>query len=335
MRVTNRWMQTAAAVLLLGVAANAGAAEEKTLPFPGGVKLEIETDAMTDKTKCRVFTDLSGGYFGVYGANDVVVWVNDDTHLSRDAPALLRVGKAKPIRLTIASRPHMLLVPKAAAAAVLKGLYARETMALRFSEWPGGNPVDYELKVGDFGAAYELARKECKWKAIPGAVRAEVKIEPYVYKGDKGYVSASFPGSLGAWETSYMPEFRSCEISASVPRVVTYRDGKPDKVLPFRARFTDASGNEVGTLRHKEFGVAPFDEFYAMAERAGRMGSVEMESRHLSLYGFTEAVEFAEKTCGLTLVKRTPPVPVDAPAAVEDPAPAPPRAPVVTGSAAE
>lgn len=298
----------APAPVLLFCLATSGIAGEKeqTFSYPGGVTLQTKLDEMTDEKTCTIVTPKFGVYVGVYGGPAVTIWTAaDDVNVKRSPEPLLRIGDAPAFKLTVPDRPHMIQVPDAKVNAVLNALYARERLRLRFWEWPSGNPNDVELKHGDFGRAYDRARQLCGWKALT-ATYAPPSKEPRIFNGDDGYTTAQFGGEISeGWTVTYMPKFKSCAISmGSTPRVFEAKGGKPDNVLPLHTiTFRDANGTVVGSVEHKSFGPTPFAEFLAAAEKAGEYGSVTAKfgSKSGSLFGFVEAVQWAEKTCGISI----------------------------------
>lgn len=306
--------------------AAADAAESKEFLFPGGVTLKISVDAMTDRTECAIFTRMQGAYFTVQGPESVAVWTSDKYLVSKNLPRLLRLGDAKPFELAAPDRPHLMLVPAQRSKEVLTTLHERGRIRLRFYEWPSGTELNFEPPAGDFASAYAKASELCGWPAI-GLERTPLPIEPSVYKKD-GYVSASFPDESRTWTVTYMSQFGSCEIRGpGSSSIFSARNRRPDAVLTMgKVEFRDANGELIATVDHPSFSPSPFVEFYAGAVKAGPYGTVKTMSGRSSLYGFLEAVAFAEQTCGFRLTPAT-----REPAAKQQTEDRPPRIPVTTG----
>jgi hypothetical protein len=66
--------------------------------------------------------------------------------------------------------------------------------------------------------------------------------------------------------------------------------------------FYRPGGGMVATLKHDTFSPGPVADFMRAAEDAGEYRWVDMKNaKPSSLYGLSEALRFAEKTCGVTL----------------------------------
>jgi len=103
-----------------------------------------------------------------------------------------------------------------------------------------------------------------------------------------------------------MPQYDSCSIESPVlSRVFSFRAGRPDSVLELgHIIFFDSSGREVGRVVHKGFSPAPIRAIVAAAEKAGDYGVMQfgiLGEKRVSLFGFLEAVDYAQKTCGVSV----------------------------------
>jgi len=278
----------------------------RTYAFPGGVVLEVKSDEMTDKRVCTLFSPMQGAQVAVSGDNRVAIWTSDQINVSHTPLPMMRVGEAVPFELAVPDRPHLMLIPPARAAAVLNALYGGEKIRLRFSDWPSGDPKNFEFTAGvswDFGGGYDRARVLCGWGPLQ-VKRLPMSKEPHIYQAEKGYIMATF---AGVWTVIFMPEFESCAISVNaVPTVFSSKGGHPDKVLPLGTiEFRNADGDTVASIKHEGYEITPIDDILASAEKAGEYGTVLMSRRPQphSLFGFREAVDYAEHTCGIQIRK--------------------------------
>ena len=82
----------------------AGSVPLTELAFPGGVKLEIENDPMTDRRSCTAFTPMSAGVYVGFSRPSAMIWTSEYWPVEHDAPALLRVGDGSPFDLKAVRR---------------------------------------------------------------------------------------------------------------------------------------------------------------------------------------------------------------------------------------
>lgn len=274
----------------------------ESLPFPGGATFQFKIDEMTDKKACSVFTPMRGVQAAVYDSATVAFWVPEQQGVvARDPAPIMRIDEASSFRLVATEKPHMIGVPPPKAREVVEALYTRRKIAVRWYNFPHREQKNLTVETGDFGAAYDHAVKVCGWSRL-NVKRRPLSKEPKVYKGDNGYISASFGGSL-AWTVTFMPQFGSCEISApGVHTVFSSSHGQPEAVLELgKIIFYDPNGQEVSRVVHKEYAPAPITAIIAAARKAGEYGTVELPYEKASLFGFLEAVEYAEKTCKVSV----------------------------------
>jgi hypothetical protein len=275
--------------------------------FPGGVSLQVKADEMTDKRLCTLFTPMQGVQVAVSGDGLAVVWTHDSFNVSHTPPPLMRIGEAPPFELSVPDRPHLMGVPAKHAATVVAALYGGEKIRVRFSDWPSGDSKNFEVGAGDFGAGYDRARAVCGWSPLE-VKRALMSKEPRIFRSNNGYVSASFGGDTGGWTVTLMPQFKSCSIKAGgTDTLVETRNGSGEKVLRLGTmRFKDAEGNSVANVVLEGYAVSPFEEILAAADKAGEYGTVTFKFKTFSLFGFQEAVDYAERTCEIHLRKAHP-----------------------------
>jgi TonB family protein len=136
---------------------------EKQFTFSGDVTLRIGQDSMTDRQTCVVVTSNSSGASFLVNKSAVAIIAYGGVNYS--SPAFLRLADDAPMRLFVPNRPGMLVVPSSKSAAVVRALYTRSRVRLRFFKWPEGL-FDDELKIGDFSAAYDRAVELCAWPKL-------------------------------------------------------------------------------------------------------------------------------------------------------------------------
>jgi hypothetical protein len=274
----------------------------KTIPFPGGVKLRVRTDEMTDETLCTVFTPLKWGmYAAVYGPTGVAFVLHEKYFLAGDPPPMLRIDKSPPFHLLKGDRPHLIAVPRSKSREVIEVLFTRRKLLVRWYEYPMQSPHNSQLAIGDFASAYDRAARICAWPAL-NIVRPPMSREPYIYQGERGRIEATFPSSEG-WVVEFNPQDGECSIWAPGGHTIAqYSHGRRGRVVGLGEMiFFDSNGQEVSRLAHSAFTPPPTKEILAAARRAGEYGWVqfEYEWEKVSLFGLKEAVEFAERTCGV------------------------------------
>ncbi len=275
-----------------------------TIPFPGGVTLEWKRDEMADRKRCSIFTPTLGMYAGVYGDDTVSFWIPEAAPLvSGQRPALARIGSNPPIRLQVGDKPRHLGVRKGDGRQVVKALYRRSKIVVRYYSFPEQDERNMELTtIGDVALAYNYAVKHCGWRSL-AIERTPLSKEPHVYKGEEGGVSATFGGD-GGWHVVFLPEDQWCSVSTVYARTI-FRSfhGRPDQILPLGAvTFYRPGGGIVTTLKHDTYSPGPIAEFMRALEEAGEYGWVDMgKGGPASLYGLSEALRYAEQTCGVTL----------------------------------
>jgi len=274
-----------------------------TIAFPGGVTLQWKLDEMTDRKRCSVFTPIQGLYAGIHADDVVSFWIPEKAPLaSAQRPALARIDTNPPINLEVSDKPRLITVPKSRGREVVEALYRRSKIIVRYYTFPQQDERNITLTVGDVASAYDFAVKNCGWKSL-GMERSPLPKEPHIFKGERGYVSATFGGEAG-WNVIFSPEYQSCRLAAGhVHAIFSSRQGQPEQVLSLGTiTFYRPSGEVVATLRHDRFAPGPIADFIRAAEDAGEYGWVDMKTaKATSLYGLVEPVAYTEQTCGMRL----------------------------------
>ncbi len=132
--------------------------------FPGGVLLRIGIDSMTDRQTCAIEVTSNDVWIDTSGAREALITTGADVDYSRSA--FLRIGSAPAFALIVSRETRRILVPEAKAAAVIRALYTRRPIRLRYVEWPGGGLFDEEVAFGDFAAAYDRGVQLCRWPRL-------------------------------------------------------------------------------------------------------------------------------------------------------------------------
>jgi hypothetical protein len=129
--------------------------------------------------------------------------------------------------------------------------------------------------------------------------------EPSIYKSDYS-VMATFPGNGGrGWDIDYLTRAGTmCTVSAPGGTTIYMSlDGKRNNILPLGEMiFFNENGQEVGRVLHKE-GQCPIAKMLEAAQKASDYGFVEFKEtgKRASLFGLLEAIEYAEKTCAVSI----------------------------------
>jgi len=249
-----------------------------------------------------VFTAMRGIQAAVYDSATIAIWVHEKQGVvARDSAPMMRIDEASPLRLAATEKPQMITVPPAKARGIIEALYARRKIVVRWYDFPHKDQKNFTVESGDFGAAYDHAVKVCGWSRLK-VKRRPLSKEPEIYKGDKGYLSASFGGSPG-WTVMFMPQFGSCSItSPGVHTLFSARNGHPESVPELGEMiFFDGNGQKVDRVVHEEYSPAPITAIMAAARKAGEYGIAQLEYDKVSLFGFLEAVKYAEKTCKVSV----------------------------------
>lgn len=289
-----------AAAVLLAPGDAAAQSPLQSIPFPGGVTFQFKRDEMTDRLRCAVVTPMRGAQVAVQGTTVEVRVHADRGPVARDSQALMRIDAAPPFALGPASGTHRLAVPPAHVPELLRALYARRKVVVRFYQLPGNQEHTFTLEAGDFGNAHAYASSRCGWPSLD-LPRQPLPKEPAVYRRDDGSLSAVFAEE---WWVVSLPNSQSCTIRSSGLSADVFNafNGKPDDVLELGELVVlDVAQNVVARISHPDFAPGPIRELLRAARAAGEYGTIRSGQKQASLYGFLEAARFVQQSCRLDL----------------------------------
>jgi len=208
-------------------------ADDRVTLFEGfDLKLEQITDAMTDANTCALFVENGPIYFSVEGRSKVTIWPNsDDVHFAPDGKHLIRIGNATPSQLTYVSKRKALSVAETPLAAqVVKALAARESIKVRFVDWPSYENTDVTVEALAFAYVWSMAEKQCGWPTLGvPAQLPEPKLSVYepTEEDSAGYATVAVPGNRDlALKKGFNKYGGGCHISVGVHDVVGMQGGR-------------------------------------------------------------------------------------------------------------
>lgn len=281
---------------------SASQSDRNMIVFPGAVTIQWKLDEMTDQKRCTIRTPGPRTQAAVSAADEVSFWVPEGSLVSARRDVLARIDSDPPIVLEAAETPRVIHVPREDSHEIVKALYQRSKVLVRYYTFPEQTEINTQITVGEFSSAYDYAVDNCGWQEV-NISAPPLPRNADVYEGDGGYVSAMFGGQSG-WNVILQPKYQSCRLSAGVVHsIVNYEDKESVNVVPLGViTFYSAAGEEVGKIRQYSFAPGPVGEFIRLARDAGERGWVKLDNGELfSLYGLTEALSFLKRNCGVEL----------------------------------